>query len=70
MNETFTNKIGTEIFARYFFGLTESIPNDRVIDREYQIRSKQSLLNGNTSVSDIHISFGQRIKPLEYSDER
>lgn len=45
MNETFTNKIGTEVFARYFFGLIESIPGDRVIDPEYQRLSKKSLIN-------------------------
>lgn len=47
MKDIFSNKIGTEIFARYFFGLTESLPSDRVIDKEYQLLSKRSLLDKN-----------------------
>lgn len=52
MKEIFSNKIGTEIFARYFFGLTESIPNDRVIDEEYRKLSKKSLLKEEVIVDE------------------
>ena len=56
--KTFTNKIGTEIFARYLFELTESIPSDRVIDREYLELARKSLLDDNKNT----------LKPLPWYD--
>lgn len=44
MSEIFTNKIGTEIFARNLFSFNEEIPHDRFVDPEYQRLSKRSLL--------------------------
>ena len=45
MNDTFTNETGSRIFASYLFYLTDSIPSDRFIDKEYQELSKRSLLS-------------------------
>ena len=45
MNEYFTNKLGAKVFAGYLFGMTEIIPSDRVIDKEYRELIKKSLLN-------------------------
>lgn len=44
--DTFTNKIGTEIFARNFFAFSTDVPNDRFIDIEYQERCRKSILRG------------------------
>ena len=44
MSNTFSNEVGTKIFASYLFDLTDSIPSDRFIDKEYQELSKKTLL--------------------------
>ena len=57
MNEIFTNKIGTEVFARNMLLFNKEIPHDRVIDPKYRELAKRSLLNDDIECLPIDPPF-------------